>query len=75
VGKQVVDTLFVRLGDVLSAVAVLAGTRLQVSIPGFAALNLVLVILWIGFALAVGREHARRTNGIEAGAVLEPAAA
>jgi AAA family ATP:ADP antiporter len=74
VGKQVVDTIFVRLGDVLSAAAVWAGTRLHVSTRGFAALNLVLLATWIGFALAIGREHARRSKEAMVPTALEAAA-
>jgi AAA family ATP:ADP antiporter len=74
VGKQVVDTIFVRLGDVLTAGTVWASTRLHLSTRGFAALNLVLVAAWIGFALAIGREHARRSKEAMAPAPLEAAA-
>jgi AAA family ATP:ADP antiporter len=64
VGKQVVDTLLVRLGDVLSAIVVWAGIRLAVPTQAFAALNLALVVVWIWFVFAIGREHARRTNEV-----------
>ena len=50
VGKTVVDTLFVRLGDVLSAVVVWTGTLLALPTAAFAALNLVLIGTWIAVA-------------------------
>ena len=62
VGKQVVDTLLVRLGDVLSAIAVAIGVFWALPIEGFAALNLVLVALWFTVVFAIGREHARRSS-------------
>jgi AAA family ATP:ADP antiporter len=62
VGKTTVDTLFVRLGDVLSAGAVWLGTRLSASTQAFAALNLLLIVVWMVVVVAVGREHARRSE-------------
>jgi AAA family ATP:ADP antiporter len=62
VGKQVVDTVLVRLGDVLSAATVKVGVLFALPIQGLAGLNLVLVALWIMAVLAIGREHARRSS-------------
>ena len=57
--KQAVDTFFVRAGDVLSAVMVFAGVTvlgLQ-GTRGFAAVNLALVVAWIGVVAVVLRRH------------------
>jgi AAA family ATP:ADP antiporter len=62
VGKTTVDTLFVRLGDVLSAGAVWLGTRLSATTQAFAALNLLLIVVWMVVVAAVGREHVRRSE-------------
>jgi AAA family ATP:ADP antiporter len=75
VGKQVVDTLFMRLGDVLSAMTVWAGTRLAVPMQGYAALNLGLVAVWIAVVFAIGREHARRSSEAPGVRLAEPVAA
>ena len=58
--KQAVDTFFVRLGDVSSAVLVYAGTTFWgLGIRSFAAMNVVLVAGWIAVALAIVRENKR----------------
>jgi ATP:ADP antiporter, AAA family len=72
VGKTAVDTLFVRLGDLLSAAAVWLGARFALSTPAFAGLNLALITLWIGTVFAIGREHARRGHEASRLASLEP---
>ena len=45
--KQVVDSFFVRAGDVLQAGIVFAGERLVFAVPAFAAINVVLVGGWL----------------------------
>lgn len=75
VGKQVVDTLFQRLGDVLSAVTVWAGTRWAVPTESYAALNLGLIAVWIAVVFTIGREHARRSREVPAARSLEEVAA
>jgi AAA family ATP:ADP antiporter len=58
--KQAIDTFFVRMGDLLSAGLVFLGTAvLSFDTSHFAAANLVLVAVWIGLAVAIGRENAR----------------
>ncbi|MDP9149562.1 MAG: MFS transporter, partial [Myxococcota bacterium] len=74
VGKTLVDTLAVRLGDVLSACVVWLGSRMAVSTQAFASLNLVLIVVWIGLVFAVGREHQRRSAEGEELVLAEPAA-
>jgi AAA family ATP:ADP antiporter len=61
--KQAIDAFFWRAGDVLSALAVWIGTTwLALDASGFAKFNMVLVLLWLGIALWVGREYARRVR-------------
>jgi AAA family ATP:ADP antiporter len=62
--KQAIDSLFVRTGDVLSALLVFAGTSLVALPPrGFAALNVLLVAAWLVLAWRVGRTYAAMTAG------------
>ncbi len=59
-GKQVIDSFFVRAGDVLSALLVFLGTSFLVwSASGFAKFNIVLVIIWMAVAFIIGREYKR----------------
>jgi AAA family ATP:ADP antiporter len=58
--KQAVDTFFVRLGDVSSALLVYVGTTFWgFGIRAFAAVNLVLVAGWIAVALGIIGENKR----------------
>jgi AAA family ATP:ADP antiporter len=58
--KQAVDTFFVRMGDVSSAVLVYVGAELlSLSVRGFAAANVALAAAWIFFAWRIRREGAR----------------
>jgi len=61
--KAAIDTFFMRTGDVLQAGVVFLGTAAGLGIPGFAAINLVLTMGWLGIAAALAREHKRRTEG------------
>lgn len=57
-GKQVVDTFFVRFGDILAAAFVTAGTEWFVlSVAEFAVANLVFVGAWLVVVLLIVREH------------------
>src|SRR5262249_2792367 len=61
--KQAVDTFFVRLGDVLSAGLVFAGTTWFALKPaGFAIVNVGFTLVWIVIALAIGREFRKRAG-------------
>ena len=60
VGKTLVDTFVVRVGDVFSAGVVLLGSKIGMSTQVFALLNLALVAVWITTVLAIGKENARR---------------
>jgi AAA family ATP:ADP antiporter len=59
--KQAVDTFLVRAGDVLSAVSIWIGTQLGGGTRHFLALNIALVLVWMGILVVLVREHARRT--------------
>ena len=59
-GKQVVDSFFVRSGDVLSGLLVFVGTTFLVwSTVGFALFNILLVLVWLTVAFIIGREYKR----------------
>lgn len=61
--KQTIDTFFVRIGDVLSAGLVFAGTTwMQLQPQQFAYANVVLVALWAGVGLLVYRAFRRRSR-------------
>jgi AAA family ATP:ADP antiporter len=61
--KQVIDSFFVRTGDVLSAALVYVGvTLLGFSATGFARVNLVLAMAWVLIAVAIGREYQRKSR-------------
>jgi len=58
--KQVIDSFFVRSGDVFSAVMVFVGTSFLVwGASGFAKFNILLVLIWLGVAFVIGREYKR----------------
>jgi ATP:ADP antiporter, AAA family len=58
--KQAIDSFFWRMGDVLSAGLVFAGTTVVMLGPrGFAAANAVLVLAWLALAWRVGQEYRR----------------
>ncbi|MFO1408411.1 MAG: Npt1/Npt2 family nucleotide transporter [Steroidobacteraceae bacterium] len=62
-GKTAIDTFYWRIGDVIQAGVVYLGLNvLNWSAPTFAALNLLLAIVWIGLAVAIGREFARKAR-------------
>jgi ATP:ADP antiporter, AAA family len=65
VGKIAVDSFFVRFGDVLSAGVVYVGAKMALPTQVFAAINLVLVLVWIFVVVLVGREHRRRSEELE----------
>jgi AAA family ATP:ADP antiporter len=57
-GKQAADTFIVRIGDLLSAGLVFAGTTwLSLGLRGFAGVNLVLVGVWLLVAVLLLREN------------------
>jgi len=58
--KQAVDAFFMRAGDFLQAIIVKVGTLMSVTIPGFAALNVVLALGWLVIVALLGPENRRR---------------
>ena len=68
--KQAVDSFFVRAGDVIQAGVVFAGERLLLTVPGFAAINLVLVGAWLA---VVGLLNATPADSKAAAAPAAPA--
>jgi len=66
-GKQAVDTFFVRTGDLVQAGLVYAGTHwLALQVTGFALVNVLLTVVWLGVALLILREHRKLTPAGEA---------
>jgi AAA family ATP:ADP antiporter len=60
--KQAIDSFFVRMGDVLSALLVFFGTNvIQLEARTFAAVNAALVFIWLVLAWQVGRIYMQRT--------------
>ena len=60
--KQAIDSFFVRMGDVLSAVLVFIGTTALALPPrGFAAVNVVLALVMLLLAWRVGRYYNKLT--------------
>jgi AAA family ATP:ADP antiporter len=55
--KQAIDSFFVRAGDLLQAAVVFIGTMLAFGVRSYAVVNIVLVAIWIGLAVAIAREH------------------
>jgi ATP:ADP antiporter, AAA family len=61
--KQAIDSFFVRMGDVLSALLVFLGTTVFMFRPrGFAAVNAVIVVAWLVLAWQVGRTYKQLTE-------------
>ena len=61
--KQAIDSFFVRMGDVLSALLVFVGTTFLTLHPrGFAAINAAIVIAWLVLAWRVGHYYQRLTE-------------
>ena len=57
-GKPTIDSLFVRIGDGVAALTVLVGVGLlALRMSYFFMLNMVLVAIWIVFAIVVIREY------------------
>ena len=58
--KQAVDSFFVRAGDVIQAGIVFGGERLLMTVPAFAAINVVLVSAWLGIAAMLNATRAEQ---------------
>lgn len=66
VGKTIVDTIMVRLGDVFSAGLVYVATTQGLPTKAFAALNLGLIACWLVVIVVLGREYRRRSQQLHA---------
>ena len=60
VGKTAVDTIAVRVGAIMSTLVVFVGARLGWATATFAAINVGLAVVWLGFVVLIGRQHRRR---------------
>ena len=61
--KQAVDSFFVRLGDLLAAFVVFAGTVwLTLDTSGFALVNLGLIVVWLLLAWTLVKRNKRMTS-------------
>lgn len=59
--KVAIDTFFVRGGDTLSALAVLAGTIiLKLAVEKFALINVACVVVWLALCLLIMHEHKKK---------------
>lgn len=62
VGKTATDTVAVRIGAIMSMLMVFAGARLGWTTTTFVAINVALAVVWLGFAILIGREHRKRSG-------------
>ena len=63
IGKPVIDTLYVRVGDGLSAVTVLIGVQLlALSTTQFFIFNISLVVLWLICGILLVREYKKASS-------------
>jgi ATP:ADP antiporter, AAA family len=58
--KQAVDSFCVRAGDVLQAGVVFTGERIALAVPGFAAVNVLLAVLWLVTVVGLNRTRESR---------------
>ncbi len=75
VGKTLVDTFLVRVGDALSALTVLVGGLIGMPTRAFAVLNLIIVAGWLASVFAIGKENSRRAAETPEQIAAEPIAA
>jgi ATP:ADP antiporter, AAA family len=59
--KAAIDSFFMRLGDVLQAAIVYAGTALGFALSAFAAMNVAFTVVWFFIAAALAREYRKRS--------------
>lgn len=60
--KQVIDTLFRRAGDTMSAAVVWLTVHFAFGTRTFLAVNVALSLAWVGLAIIVGRGYMRRST-------------
>jgi AAA family ATP:ADP antiporter len=64
--KAAIDTVFVRVGDVLSAATVFLGTNyLAFKLEAYAQLNVVFAVIWIVLAVLIVREHRKKAGALK----------
>ena len=73
VGKTAVDTVFVRLGAIASALTVYFGTRAGWSLGTFATIDAGLALVWMAVVVAIAKEHGRRGGHPESAPLASPA--
>jgi AAA family ATP:ADP antiporter len=62
-GKTAIDSFFWRFGDLVQAGVVFAGLNwFGWGVAQFATLNLVLALIWVGLAVAIGHEFTRKAT-------------
>ena len=62
--KAALDTFFVRAGDLIAALVVMIAVgRLGLSPAALAGVNVVLAVVWLGVAAALGRRHRELDRG------------
>jgi AAA family ATP:ADP antiporter len=57
--QAAIETFFWRAGDVLQAGIVAAGTAASLPVRGFAMINIVMIVVWLGIVTGIFREHKR----------------
>jgi ATP:ADP antiporter, AAA family len=71
-GKAAIDTLFVRLGDLVATGAIFVGSQLGLRASGYAVMNVALSAAWLWIALKLralhGGERERPQHGYQLGA-------
>ena len=55
--KQAIESFFWRAGDLLQAGVVFIGASLAFTVSHFAAVNVVLVLIWLAIVVGIVREH------------------
>jgi AAA family ATP:ADP antiporter len=61
--KPAIDTIFVRFGDALAALTIWFGTHIIIlSDRDYFLFNVVLILIWLGGAIALVREHRKLTE-------------
>lgn len=58
--KVLLDSVVVRFGDVIAGMIVLGASTLELPTLGFLAVSSVVTVCWLGVAIALRRDHARR---------------
>ncbi len=59
--KTAIDTFGTRMGDVIQAGIVRAGSAIGASVTAFAWLNIILTVIWLIVAGQIAREHRKQT--------------